>query len=78
MTHDLVWAERVKSEYKELLGRITRLYVFLNSNPKISEQDISLLKEQLDIMKAYAEILLARLLYHNIEIDEEEEIDNEN
>ena len=78
MTHDLVWAERVKSEYKELLGRITRLYVFLNSNPKIGEQDISLLKEQLDIMKAYAEILLARLLYHNIEIDEEEEIDNEN
>lgn len=46
MTHDLAWAEQVKSEYKELLGRITRLHVFLNSKPKISVQDISLLKEQ--------------------------------
>lgn len=78
MTHDLAWAEQVKSEYKELLGRITRLYVFLNSKPKISVQDISLLKEQYDAMRYYAEILLARLYLHNIEIDSEEESDNEN
>ncbi len=30
-----------------------------------------LLKSQLDTMKAYANILLARLHYHNVEIDVE-------
>lgn len=71
MTHDLAWAERVKYEYKELSGMITRLRAFLETDPKISEQDMLFLKAQLTIMKDYANILLARLHYHNVEIDEE-------
>lgn len=73
MTHDLAWAERVKSEFKELYGRIRRLRAFLNSNPNISEQDLLLLKQQYDAMTTYAGILLTRLYLHNIEIDKEEE-----
>lgn len=65
------WSERVKYEYKELSGRIARLRTFLETDPKISEQDMLLLKSQLDTMKAYANILLARLHYHNVEIDVE-------
>jgi hypothetical protein len=72
MTHDLAWDDRVKSEYDELLGRIMRLDGFLKSEPNIDRQDILLLKAQLDAMRGYAEILVARLHYHNIEIDEEE------
>lgn len=71
MTHDLAWAERVKYEYKELLDRITRLRAFLEKDPKISGTDMSFLKVQLDIMSDYADILLARLHYHNVEIDAE-------
>ena len=66
------WAERVKNEHKELSGRITRLLAFLETDPKISEQDTSLLRAQLAIMKDYDDILIARLHYHNIEIDEED------
>lgn len=65
------WSERVKYEHKELSGRITRLRAFLETDPKISAQDISLLKAQLAIMKDYDDILIARLRYHNVEIDEE-------
>lgn len=68
------WSERVKYEYKELSGRIARLRTFLETDPKISEQDMLLLKSQLDTMKAYENILLARLHYHNVDIDEEESI----
>lgn len=71
MTHDLAWAEGVKSEYKELLKKVARLRTFLETDPKISEQDMLLLKSQLGTMKAYANILLARLHYHNVEIDVE-------
>ena len=67
--HDLAWAERVKMEYKELSGRIMRLDVFLKSEPNIDKQDILLLKAQLDAMRGYAGILIARLYYHDIEID---------
>lgn len=67
--HDLAWAERVKSEYDELLGKITRLDGFLKSEPKIDKQDILLLKAQLDAMRGYAGILVARLYYHDMEID---------
>lgn len=66
------WSERVKYEHKELSGRITRLLAFLETDPKISEQDTSLLRAQLAIMKDYDDILIARLHYHNIEIDEED------
>lgn len=66
------WSERVKYEHKELSGRIARLRTFLETDPKISEQDMLLLKSQLGTMKDYANILLARLHYHNVEIDEEE------
>ena len=66
------WSERVKYEHKELSGRITRLLAFLETDPKISEQDTSLLRAQLAIMKDYDDILIARLNYHNIEIDEED------
>lgn len=69
MTHDLAWAERVKSEYKELSGRIIRLSAFLESAQNIDKQDVLLLKAQLDIMKSYARVLVARLYYHNIEIN---------
>lgn len=65
------WTERVKYEHKELSGRIARLRAFLETDPKISDQDISLLKAQLTIMKDYANILIVRLHYHNVEIDEE-------
>lgn len=73
MTYDLVWAERVKCEYKELSMKIARLEVFLYEThgevyPAIDKQDILLLKAQLDAMRSYAGILLARLHYHNIEI----------
>lgn len=71
MTHDLAWAERVKSEYKELLGRISRLGTFLQSKPSIDKEDILLLETQLDIMRSYVRILITRLQRHNIEIDEE-------
>ena len=67
------WEERVKHEYKEVSGRIARLRAFLETDPKISEQDASLLKAQLTIMKDYGRILLVRLHYHNVEIDEEED-----
>lgn len=74
MTYDLAWAERVKSEYKELSDRIERLEKFLYGRPSgaypaIDKQDILLLKAQLDTMKSYAGILITRLYYHNIEID---------
>lgn len=66
------WSERVKYEHKELSGKITRLLAFLETDPKISEQDTSLLRAQLAIMKDYEDILIARLHYHGIEIDEED------
>lgn len=69
MTYDLAWAERVKLEYKELSIRIARLEAFLEANPKIDKQDILFLKAQLDAMKSYAKFLIARLYYHDIEID---------
>jgi hypothetical protein len=46
-----------------------RLDAFLESKPNIDKQDILLLKAQLDAMKGYAGILVARLYYHDIEID---------
>ena len=61
MTHDLTWAERVKSEYKELLKKVAHLDLFLDSNPTIDEGDILLLKAQRDAMRTYATILLMRL-----------------
>jgi hypothetical protein len=67
--YDIAWAERVKSEYDEIIGRIMRLDGFLKSEPNIDKQDIFLLKAQLDAMRGYAGILVARLYYHNIEID---------
>ena len=67
--YDLAWAERVKSEYDELLGRIMRLDGFLKSEPKIDKQDVLLLNAQLDAMRGYEGILVARLYYHDIEID---------
>ena len=67
--YNQTWAERVKSEYDELLGRIMRLDGFLKSEPKIDKQDILLLKAQLDAMRGYAGILVARLYYHDMEID---------
>lgn len=39
------------------------------SEPNIDKQDILLLKAQLDAMRGYAGILVARLYYHDIEID---------
>ena len=44
MTHDLAWSERVKSEYKDLLGRIMRLGAFLQSKPNIDKEDILFLR----------------------------------
>lgn len=71
MTHDIAWVDRVKSEYYEIIGRIMRLDGYLKSEPNIDRQDILLLKAQLDAMRGYARILVARLYYHNIEIDKE-------
>lgn len=68
MTHDIAWADRVKSEYYEIIGRIMRLDGYLKSEPNIDKQDILLLKAQLNAMRGYAGILVARLYYHNIEI----------
>lgn len=73
MTHDLTWAERVKSEYKELLKKVARLDLFLDSNPTIDEGDILLLKAQRDAMRTYATILLMRLHHHNLDLDVTEE-----
>lgn len=72
MTHDLAWAEGVKSEYKELLKKFARLELFLDSNPTIDEDDILLLKVQRDAMRTYAIILLMRLHHHNLDVTEEE------
>ena len=72
MTHDLAWAERVKSEYKDLLKKVVRLEVFLDSNPTIDDEDILLLKAQRDAMRTYAIILLMRLHYHNLDFTEED------
>ena len=74
MTHDLAWAERVKSEYKGLLKKVARLELFLDSNPTIDEDDILLLKAQRDAMRTYATILLMRLHHHNLDVTEEESI----
>ena len=71
MTHDQAWAERVKSEYKELVKKVARLELFLDSNPTIDEDDILLLKAQRDAMRAYAIILLMRLHYHNLNVTKE-------
>ena len=73
MTHDLTWAERVKSEYKELLKKVAHLDLFLDSNPTIDEGDILLLKAQRDAMRTYAAILLMRLHHHNLDLDVTEE-----
>lgn len=70
--HAMIELDGVKYEHKELSGKITRLLAFLETDPKISEQDTSLLRAQLAIMKDYEDILIARLHYHNIEIDEED------
>lgn len=72
MTHDLAWVEGVKSEYKELLKKVARLELFLDSNPTIDEDDILLLKTQRDAMRMYAIILLMRLHHHNLNVTEEE------
>lgn len=75
--YDIAWADRVKSEYDELSKKIMRLDSFLKTEPKIDKQDVLLLKAQLDAMREYARILVARLYYHDMEIDKEES-NNEN
>lgn len=72
MTHDLVWAELTKSEYKELLKKVAHLELYLDSNPTIDEDDILLLKAQLDAMRIYAIILLMRLHHHNLDVTDKE------
>lgn len=74
MTYNSTWIERVKLEHRELSSKIARLEKFLygkpsGEHPPIDKQDILFLEAQLDAMKSYAGILIARLYYHDIEID---------
>lgn len=61
MNNQLV--ERLKEEHSELGDKINKLSIFIDSGKKneVGEHHFTLLKHQLDYMKAYASILSMRI-----------------
>jgi len=53
--------EKVVTEQQELSQRIERLQAFLDKVPSISENQIELLKVQLNAMEIYNHILIQRI-----------------
>jgi len=54
--------DRLKTEKKELLDKVTKLGMFLTSDKlkELSDANILLLKQQFEIMNAYLNILIIR------------------
>lgn len=55
--------QRVQLEYKELMQKVTKLRLFIESDnyPEIAENDQQLLQEQYKHMKGYLKVLYTRL-----------------
>lgn len=70
------WLKRLDAEFDEVLERIKRLALFIDTHP--APDDIScaaqiLLKKQLEVMKEYKDILYVRLCLANAELSLEKD-----
>ena len=63
VNHLMMARERVQNELNELQDRIDKLVTFLDSDKsaQLNTDELALLNAQLDIMRAYAQILVSRL-----------------
>jgi hypothetical protein len=60
---ETTFLDRLKAEQQELLDKVTKLAMFLNSDKveTLSDGNHLLLKQQLEVMNAYLNILIIRI-----------------
>lgn len=60
---ETTFLDRLKAEQQELLDKLTKLAIFLNSEKQysLSDANVLLLKQQLEAMNTYLNILIIRI-----------------